>query len=216
MRRYRFLLAAVVITASLGGCAQLPTKLDRAASLQSRHDPTWLAHEHTVKRFIDWQCIGRIAIRTETRGGTVNLNWRQDGETSTVVLNAPLNQGTVELIGRPDRMLITDSSGQRELTTHPEKSIEAITGWRIPIAALPDWIRGLPHDGSAFIELNENGLLHRMSDDGWTIDYESYRPVPGHNLTMPRLISVSNGSIHLRLVIESWQMHSGDTSVQSQ
>ncbi|MGE4355546.1 lipoprotein insertase outer membrane protein LolB [Halothiobacillus sp.] len=204
--RSRLLMAGIAITTLLGGCAQQPVSLDQASSIQNRLNPAWQAHEEAVRQVTDWQCIGRIAIRTENQGGTVNLNWQQAGETAKIVLNAPLNQGTVQLVGRPDMMLITDSAGHRRLTSNPEASIEQLTGWKIPITALPDWIRGLPHDKNAMIQLNERGRLRTLSDDGWLIDYESYMPVPGLDLDMPRKISVSRNDIRLRLIVESWQM----------
>nr|WP_290679063.1 lipoprotein insertase outer membrane protein LolB [Halothiobacillus sp. 15-55-196] len=191
----------------LGGCAQQPIQLDQSESLQNRLNPTWKAHVEAVRQIADWQCIGRIAIRTETEGGTVNLNWRQMGDTVKIVLNAPLNQGTVELAGRPDMMLITDSTGHRQLTSNPEASIEQLTGWNIPIKALPDWIRGLPHDNSALIQLNQSSQLRTLKDDGWLVDYESYMPVPGFDLEMPRKITVMRDDIRLRLVVESWQIN---------
>lgn len=214
--RFRLLIAGVAITTLLGGCAQQPVSLDQATTIQNRLNPAWRAHEEAVRQVADWQCIGRIAIRTETEGGTVNLNWQQAGETAKIVLNAPLNQGTVELVGRPDMMLITDSAGHRQLTSNPEASIEQLTGWKIPITALPDWIRGLPHDKNAMIQLNENGWLQTLSDDGWLIDYESYMPVTGQNLDMPRKITVSRNDIRLRLVVESWQMNASRTSERPQ
>ncbi|ACX96002.1 lipoprotein insertase outer membrane protein LolB [Halothiobacillus neapolitanus] len=204
--RSRLFAVGIALTTLLGGCAQQPIHLDQTESIQNRLNPTWKKHEQAVRQIADWQCIGRIAIRTETEGGTVNLNWHQIGDTAKIVLNAPLNQGTVELAGRPDMMLITDSSGHRQLTSNPEASIEQLTGWKIPITALPDWIRGLPHDKSALIQLNQNGQLRTLNDDGWLIDYESYMPVPGFDLEMPRKITVTRDDIRLRLVVESWQM----------
>lgn len=205
--RQSLLIVGVVTTSFLGGCAQQPIPIDQTASIQSQLNPTWRAHEKAVRQVTDWRCVGRIAIRTENEGGTVNLNWYQAGETAKIVLNAPLNQGTVELVGRPDMMVITDSSGRSQLTTNPQASIEQLTGWNIPITALPDWIRGLPHDKQAKIQLNPNGWLQTLSDDGWLIDYESYMPVPGHDLEMPRKITVSRNDIRLRLVVESWQLN---------
>lgn len=205
--RQCLLIAGIAITFFLGGCAQQPIPIDQATSIQSQLNPAWRAHEKAVRQVTDWQCVGRIAIRTANEGGTVNLNWYQTGETAKIVLNAPLNQGTVELVGRPDMMVITDSSGRSQLTTNPQASIEQLTGWNIPITALPDWIRGLPHNKQAKIQLNANGWLQTLSDDGWLIDYESYMPVPGHDLEMPKKITVSRNDIRLRLVVESWQLN---------
>ena len=199
-------LAGGALLVLLAGCAQQPLVLDHGVSGNSRIDAAWQAHETAVRQTTDWRCIGRIAIRTETEGGTVNLDWLQQDATARIVLNAPLNQGTVELIGRPDRMRITDSSGHREVTTPPEARIAQLTGWNIPITALPDWIRGLPHGRNAKIQLNHDGRLQHLADGGWQITYSSYRPVPGHDLYLPGKLTVSRDDIRLRLVVESWQI----------
>lgn len=204
---YRLLLAGITCTFLLGGCALKPIAPGQTASTLRQTNSNWRAHEQAIRQFTDWQCIGRIAIRTQAEGGTVNFDWHQKGDTAKIVLNAPLNQGTVELLGNPDMMLITDSAGHRQLTSNPGASIEQLTGWKIPINALPDWIRGLPHDQSATVQVNDNGRLLALRDDGWLIDYESYMAVPGHDLTLPRKITVSRNDIRLRLMIESWRIN---------
>ncbi|MHB9021126.1 MAG: lipoprotein insertase outer membrane protein LolB [Halothiobacillus sp.] len=203
--RIRPAALGLVFLGLLAGCAQLPTKPELTAAQQQRLMPEWQRHELAVRQQENWQCIGRIAIRTETQGGTVNLDWQQTGLFAKITLSAPLNQGVVELRGQPGLMMITDSSGNKELTRDPEATIAKLTGWQIPINALPDWIRGIPHDSNASFQLNAQGLLHTLQDAGWQIEYEQYTPPTAANRPMPQKITVSKDDVRLRLIVESWQ-----------
>ncbi|MGC8698185.1 MAG: lipoprotein insertase outer membrane protein LolB, partial [Halothiobacillus sp.] len=170
--KIRLALCGGFLIGAIAGCAQIPTQPELSAAQQQNLMPTWQRHAQAIKSQRDWQCIGRIAIRTETQGGTVNLDWKQTGDFSRVTLSAPLNQGIVELKGQPDLMMITDSSGNQEITRDPQATIAKLTGWQIPIAALPDWIRGIPHQTNASFTLNAQGLLQTLHDSGWSIEYE--------------------------------------------
>jgi outer membrane lipoprotein LolB len=209
MNPLRIKLAAFggILIGTLAGCAQIPIQPEISAAQQQSLMPTWQRHALAIRNQRDWQCIGRIAIRTETQGGTVNLDWKQAGDFSRVTLSAPLNQGVVELTGQPNLMMITDSSGNQEITRDPQTTIAKLTGWQIPITALPDWIRGIPHQPNASFNLNAQGLLQTLHDSGWTIEYEQYMPVAALNLPMPKKINVSKDNVVLKLIVDSWSAH---------
>jgi outer membrane lipoprotein LolB len=206
MSPFRIRLAAFggILIGAIAGCAQIPIQPEISAAQQQSLMPTWQRHALAIKNQRDWQCIGRIAIRTETQGGTVNLDWKQTGDFSRVTLSAPLNQGVVELKGQPNLMMITDSSGNQEITHDPQATIAKLTGWQIPIAALPDWIRGIPHHANATFNLNAQGLLQTLHDSGWTIEYERYMPAAAATLPLPQKISVSKDNVVLKLIVDSW------------
>ncbi len=202
--RASLLVFSGVLIGLLAGCAQIPLQPELTVAQQQRLMPTWQRHMLAIKSEQNWQCIGRIAIRTETQGGTVNLDWKQNGDFSRVTLSAPFNQGVVELKGQPNLMMITDSSGNQEITRDPEAAIAKLTGWQIPITALPDWIRGIPHQPSATFNLNTQGLLQTLHDSGWTIKYEQYMPPAAATLPLPKKITVSKDHLYLKLIVDSW------------
>lgn len=209
-----FVVFGGVLMGLLAGCAQIPLKPELSVAQQQRLMPTWQRHMLAVKSERNWQCIGRIAIRTETQGGTVNLDWKQHDDFSRVTLSAPLNQGVVELKGQPDFMMITDSSGNQEITRDPEATIAKLTGWQIPITALPDWIRGIPHQPSATFNLNAQGLLQTLHDSGWTIEYEQYMPPAAAAIPLPKKITVSKDDVYLKLIVDSWQAGANTPELQ--
>ena len=99
VNQIRLAAFASIILGALAGCAQLPVQPELSAAQQQSLMPTWQRHALAIKNLQDWQCLGRIAIRTENQGGTVNLDWKQTGDFSRITLSAPLNQGLVEDIG---------------------------------------------------------------------------------------------------------------------
>lgn len=190
----------------LSGCASLSPGHDtRSAAEQARLHAAWLNHAAQVRTVQQWQCFGRVGIRAGIRGGTITLAWRQAGNKTDIRLSAPLNQGGIELSGRPDLMRITDSEGHQKFTTDPARTIQQLTGWKIPINALPDWIRGLPHDPSAQLTWDEHGRLARLEDEGWVIDYEHYALVD-HRVFLPTQITLQQADVHLKIILEQWTL----------
>lgn len=203
MIRASFLAGTVLL---LGGCASLPpTPL--SATEQARLQGAWERHAELVRAIPDWECFGRAAIRAGDNGGTVNLNWKQTGTVSDVHLSAPLNQGTVELLGKPDLMVITDSAGHQRYTTDPAETVYQLTGWRIPITALPNWIRGLPNDNTAHYTWDEHGRLATLTDGAWSITYEQYEFID-QRVFLPTKLTLEHGDIRLRLAVERWRLTS--------
>lgn len=204
--RIKFAALGSVLIGLLAGCAQIPLQPELSTAEQQSLMPTWQRHALAIKNLQDWQCLGRIAIRTENQGGTVNLDWKQTGDFSRITLSAPLNQGVVELKGQPHLMMITDSSGNQEITQDPQATIAKLTGWQIPLAALPDWIRGIPHQPKVTFNLNAQGLLQTLHDSGWTIEYEQYMPPAAAPIALPKKINVSKDNVTLKLIVDSWSV----------
>lgn len=198
----------VVLLSALGfllsSCATLPPT-ENAAPNQAAAQALFVRHAAQVRAISEWQAEGRMAIRTGQTGGSVSFHWVQRGETTALTLNAPLNQGTLTLIGTPSLMRIEDSSGQRRITQHPDRTLTQLTGWSIPVEALPDWIRGLPHSSRAQSVFNAQGHLITSRDDDWTIQYGDYRPAFAGGIAMPYEMTVTHQDIFLRLIIDQWQ-----------
>ncbi len=203
-RLARALIGLAVLSGALSGCATLSTE-PQAAADQTTAAQLFVQQAQQVRAVVNWQATGRMAIRTEQTGGSVSFDWRQRQNTTALVLNAPLNQGTLTLTGTPDLMRIEDSSGQSRITQTPDQTLTRLTGRHIPIRALPDWIRALPHTSSAQTLFNEQGQLIRLHDEGWTLHYSGYRPALAPGLMMPTEITAEHRDIHLRMIIDQWQ-----------
>ncbi len=187
----------------LAGCATLPPQ-DLAAD-QTAAAALFAKHAEQVRHITDWRATGRMAVRTEQAGGSLSFDWQQHAAVTQLVLNAPLNQGTITLTGTPELMRIEDSSGRSQITQHPDQTVSRLTGWQIPIQALPNWIRALPYAADAKTQFNPLGQLIRLHDDGWTLHYSDYRPAFAAGIPMPHQMTASQNGVFLRLIIDQWQ-----------
>jgi outer membrane lipoprotein LolB len=75
-----------------------------------------------------------------------------------------------------------------------------VLGWRIPLAGLPQWVRGLPREGRpAEVTRDASQRVSEMRQDDWRIEYEEYSG------DRPARMRLTRPDLEIRLIIESWQ-----------
>ncbi|RRQ23383.1 outer membrane lipoprotein LolB [Guyparkeria sp. SCN-R1] len=198
--------ALFVATTLLSGCASLlgtqPTEPASEAQLTA-----WESHSKELESMTDWAFGGRAAVRSGVTGGSVQLEWTQVGTVTSLELSGPFDTGHLAMTGTPNHMLLTDGNGNRRVTDDPEALLEEQTGWRIPLATLPRWLRGLPSDSLAALStgdyrLDDQGRLVTFTDEGWEVEYARYQDVG--RLTLPHFVELTNEGMRIRIVVDSW------------
>lgn len=144
----------------------------------------------------------RLGVRHGEQGFTGGLTWRHGQGADEIRFHTPLGQMLAELELRPaharlrlaDRVVEADEAGAlmaREL------------GWSLPLAGLPDWVRGLPRAQTPHVaERDASGRLSRLQQDGWEITYPAYQEEPPQR---PRRLVMKSADLELRLVIDRWE-----------
>ncbi|WP_322520448.1 lipoprotein insertase outer membrane protein LolB [Guyparkeria halophila] len=202
----RRLAALFVVTALLSGCASLlgtqPTEPASEAQLAA-----WGSHASQLESMTDWSFDGRAAVRSGVTGGSVQLEWTQVGTVTSLDLSGPFDTGRLAMTGTPGHMLLTDGKGNRRVTDDPEALFEEQTGWRIPLATLPRWVRGLPSDSldalsAGDYQLDNQGRLAAFTDEGWEVEYARYQAVG--RFTLPHFVELNNDGMRIRIVVDSW------------
>jgi len=210
---FRTFASILLGTALLGlsGCASL---LDRKPIEEPPADAerlaAWDSHRERLEALNDWSFDARAAVRSGLTGGSGRLEWTQVGPVSSLTMSGPFDTGRVALTGTASRMLITDAEGNSRLSTNPERLLEELTGWRVPLARLPRWVRGLPDTpldrlGTDRFRLDAQGRLVRLSEREWTVEYERYDASEG-GPALPHFIEMRNDEIRIRLVINDWEL----------
>lgn len=194
MRRLLLLLPLL-----LAGCATTPVEvLPPAADPQQ----AWHEHQQQLVGVNAWQLGGRIAIRTEDEGWQATIDWQQDVQDYIIQLVGPLGQGSLRLQG--DGRFVTLSDGEATLV---DEDAEALLyrqmGWRVPVHALRYWALGLPAPGEAEQELSPQGLLARLRQAGWNIEFRDY--TRRGELLLPGRLFISNHNAQVRLVVDRWE-----------
>ena len=80
--------------------------------------------------------------------------------------------------------------------------VQNALGLPLPARGLSDWLRGQTRPGSnASVERNSTGQVSKITQDGWTLNYNWVNPQRLEKLTMTRSSNI--GSIDIRLVFDS-------------
>ena len=75
---------------------------------------------------------------------------------------------------------------------------------RLPLHALPFWIRGLPAADATIgaLQQDSSGRMTRLQQRGWTVEYLQYQRY--HSVDLPRLLEISRNGIRIRIFISEW------------
>ncbi len=87
-----------------------------------------------------------------------------------------------------------------------ETTLKSVIGWSIPVNGLEFWIKGLPQKPGGFNrELNGDGRLISLSQNGWRIDFLDYFDFDDPAQGLPRKLYLKHEKLALKIVIERWQ-----------
>nr|WP_231736173.1 lipoprotein insertase outer membrane protein LolB [Lysobacter enzymogenes] len=200
------LVAGLLLTAVLAACAGPGVRpgapagqVVPAADAAERE----AARSARVRAAADWSLTGRIAVSNAGKGGSGRIEWSQRGAGFDVALSAPVTRQSWRLSGAPGSARLEGlDGGPREGADATELLFQA-TGWDIPVAALGDWLRGLPaggDGGDARILPGPDGRPQSIAQGGWTIAYEW--PATGD---LPTRLDARRDSARVRLIVDRWQ-----------
>ncbi len=150
----------------------------------------------------------RFALRVAEPGKPVEnsggrLSWIHKKSDDRVLLSSPLGVGIAQIDMTPGLATLQTADGQIRSSPDSGALMQELTGLRLPMARLPDWLLGRAGNGS---KMGRDDLQrpYQLSEDGWLIEYEYLDANPE---ALPVLVSVSRGrSLELRLRIEEWRV----------
>ncbi len=163
----------------------------------------WDHHRASVAALTEWQARGKVGLRTPERSDSANLDWTQRGEVSLLRLSGPIGLNNV-IIRSDGQRLELQREGETRAWDRPDAPpLRELTGWELPLRALPYWLRGIPAPGSAVQRLEtEDGLLRRLEQDRWQIGYQSHAQFGDYLL--PTRLELNRGDTRLRVILRQW------------
>lgn len=175
MVRYGF---GFSVAALLGACAALPEPSPPAAGGFELH--------------------GRVAIRHPTKSGSGRIFWRHSIDTDELLITSPLGQGIarIDREGNDYRLVTGDNMVYR--APDAESLTEQALGWRLPLAGLPDWVRGRASPERPAETRGEAGRDLELRQDGWRVFYEEFRQ------GKPFRLRISREDLEIRLIVDRW------------
>ena len=91
--------------------------------------------------------VGRVAVRYGDEAASGRLTWRHSGVADELLISTPLGQGVAEITRRDGVYTLIAASGERYSAADPEQLTRQVLGYALPLAGLPDWVRGRPRTG---------------------------------------------------------------------
>ncbi len=167
----------------------------------------WQDHLQQMLALQQWQASGKLALRSGSEADSANLLWQQSGPRSDLQLSGPLGMSATRIVTEGQYLEIQRGEEFQVLDITTPEAVQRSTGWDLPLASLPYWMRGIPDPGqdSGSLEI-EDELLRSLRQDGWQVRFSSYGEFGAH--TLPTRLEVSRNDTRVRLMIRDWQTES--------
>ena len=141
---------------------------------------------------------GRISIRQQETAYHGTLSWQHSVAQDDLVLAGPFGQSMAELYRDEHGAVLSLPDGAQVRAETLDALAGRLFGTPIPIAALPDWLRGIAPDATK----DKSGRPARLVVPEWIVEWLRY----GDN-GKPQLILIesSDSTVSVRLRVDSWE-----------
>lgn len=178
------------------------TLIDKPPSAPA--DELWQQRLPALINMTDWAFRGRTVITQDREGWNAGVTWKQHAESYQIRLSGPFSQGGAVLEGTPQQVRLTLSDGQAYQAQTPEQLLADVMDVQLPVSALRDWVRGLPHQQLEVnaMTLDEQGRLTALEQQGWQVSFLRYVPFEGKQL--PDKVFIKKEGLSVRIVMSGW------------
>jgi outer membrane lipoprotein LolB len=191
----RRLPAILLCLAALAGCATV------------RHEPQpsgapapWDERIAQLAHAATWQMDGRAAAALGQQGWQASLNWKQNGSSSDLHLAGPLGVGATEITVTPAGLSLNGAPPSGAVVAQ----LQGKLGFDLPLDNLRYWLLGIPAPRiPSDLTRNAQDRALRLSQAGWTIDYDEYMPADGDLL--PKRLVLNRADARVRIAVDRWQ-----------
>jgi outer membrane biogenesis lipoprotein LolB/Flp pilus assembly protein TadD len=167
-----------------------------------RLKPDWSVAEKALKGSWDGRFSVKVTGLTEgkNQGGTGGFTLTQDALTDVLEIRNPVGGSIAKITIKPGEAIL-ERDGQLTTAIDADTLIQNTLGLPLPARGLSDWLRGQTRPGSnASVERNSKGQVSKITQDGWTLNYNWNNAERLEKLTMNRSSNI--GSIDIRLVFD--------------
>lgn len=189
--RLAFVLCGVAL---LAGCAAAPRRAVPGTSLAAR--AAVLAQQPR------WSLDGRVAVSDGKDGGSGRIEWRQDGADYVIEIRAPVSRQAWRITSINGELTLEGARREAVHGADAEALLAREVGWRVPIAQMRHWARGLAAGPDAKVELDDAGLPRTIREAGWVVEFARFDAQSAPPL--PVRIVASRPPYTVRLAVASW------------
>lgn len=145
---------------------------------------------------------GRVSVKFGAEAASGKITWQHEPAGDDLLFSSPLGQGVARIVWRDGVASLTTSDQKLYQAGDVESLTEKVLGWRLPLAGMPDWVRGRTTAGApAQTRLDASQRLAELTQSGWLVEFLEY----GSGNGMPSRLRMSRQDVELRLVIDQWR-----------
>lgn len=171
--------------------------------------PDWAGQRAALERLDVWTATGKVAVRAADTSESGSLAWRQRPGRTDIRLSGPVGVGTTTISSDGETLEINRGGERQVLDIATPGALARATGWDLPLAALPYWLRGLPAPTPARHALELDPESRRpllLQQDGWQVRYRDFQVVG--RLLLPTRLEIFRDDTRARVVIRQWTLGS--------
>lgn len=168
-----------------------------------RLKPDWTVADTDLKGMWDGRFAVKVTGLTEgtNQGGSGGFTLTQNAQTDTLEIRNPVGGSIAKITIKPGEAIL-ERDGKLTTAIDADTLVQNTLGLPLPARGLSDWLRGQTRPGSnASVERNDEGLVSKITQDGWTLSYDWGSSQRLEKLTMTRTSNI--GSIDIRLVFDT-------------
>ncbi|WP_143860887.1 lipoprotein insertase outer membrane protein LolB [Nitrosovibrio sp. Nv4] len=161
-------------------------------------------------RAADFGLVGRVSVKGGKESFSGGVQWRHTERGDEILLLSPLGQTLAQIQRRPEGVYLTTAEQESYYAADVESLTDQVLGWRLPLMGLQYWVQSMnsPATVSA-IDLDMDGRVMAIRQDGWEIGYFGYPPIVPVQTTQartasPRLLMLKRDGLQIKLVIDDW------------
>jgi outer membrane lipoprotein LolB len=150
----------------------------------------------------DFYLSGRVLVKHGTEAASGKISWQHHPDSDDLLLSNPFGQGVARIVRGDGLVTLTTPDQKVYQAKDVEDLTEQVLGWRLPLAGLPDWVRGRAAAGApAQTRLDGSHRLAQLRQSGWLVEYLEYKCEGGP----PVRLRLSRDDAQIRLVIDQWR-----------
>lgn len=192
-------LLPLILVLLLFGCettSQLPV-----------HSVEYQAHQEKLATLEQYQVSGKLGYIDPTQRQSLNFNWKHSPDSSLLRLTTFLGKTVISLDINSQGATLTDMDGNRYFDKDADLLFYQLTGMRLPIVFMQDWVKGQPTAADT-MQVSDRGTLDSLSQtrggQTWQLAYLGY--TEQGEFVLPQRMTLSQEQIKLNIQINKWNI----------
>jgi outer membrane lipoprotein LolB len=160
---------------------------------------------------------GKLAVTQEHDSFSARFLWHQQNDYFAMDVWGPLGQGRMRLEGTSEHLTLIDGHGGVVTEGAAEAVMTRHLGWSLPLAVLPEWVRGRPAPGPAATrrQTDAQGRLVAFDQLRWRVELDRFAAVRGGvegaadaapAAWLPYRVTATRGAYRVRLAVSEWRI----------